>query len=356
VSGSCFLKVPKNAGSSLDLETQAFNTVITDFPSDGALAKVQAEVVEKIESMKLTQQSTVPLASQRPAILMVDDEPSCLQVLTSALGNDYQLICAVKAADALALARNRNPHLVLLDVMMPEMDGFAICSHLREDATTKDLAIIFLSSLQDPRDRTRGIELGAVDFITKPFDPAEIRARVRRHVELQDERRKLLASVVSPEERIRRIIGEGENERTEFKSTLRWSVKDNKIDHGVEIAWLKTVAAFLNSDGGRLVVGVDNQGIPLGIKLDDFENEDKYLLHVNNRLQQHIGVEHAANIRFGLYPTGDLKVLLIECSPASKPVFLIDAGQESFYVRTGPGTRKLTMSQMLAYVVERGRV
>src|SRR5262245_56706664 len=122
--------------------------------------------------------------SDRPAILMVDDEPTCLQVLTSALSTlDYQLICAVKVEDALKLARDRTPHLLLLDVMMPEMDGFAVCRHLRSDVLTKDLAIIFLSSLQDPEDRVRGIELGAVDFITKPFDPAEVRARVRRQVQ-----------------------------------------------------------------------------------------------------------------------------------------------------------------------------
>ena len=292
--------------------------------------------------------------SNKPIILMVDDEPSCLQVLTAALlETDYKLICAVKAADAVRLARDCNPHLVLLDVMMPEMDGFSICRQLRGEAATKDLAIIFLSSLQDSQDRTRGIELGAVDFITKPFDPGEVRARVRRQVELQEERRRLLAPTPSPEQRIRQIIAEGENDRTEFKSTLRWSLKEGKINHGVEIAWLKTVAAFLNSDGGRLLVGVDNEGVPLGIQADSFENEDKYLLHVNNLLQQHLGVEQAANVRFGLHPAGEMKVLLIECSPAAKPVFVVDAGQESFYVRTGPGTRKLTMSEMLAYVEER---
>ena len=295
--------------------------------------------------------------SSRPTILLVDDEPSCIQILTAALnGVECQLVCAVKAVDALKLASERNPHLVLLDVVMPEMDGFELCRRLRSEPATRDLAIMFLSSLQDPQDRTRGIELGAVDFITKPFDPSEVRARVRRQVELQEERRRLMAPVISPEERMRQIIGEGENDHTEFKSTLRWSVKENKVDHGVEIAWLKTVAAFLNSDGGRLVVGMDDKGVPLGIQLDGFENEDKYLLHVNNRLQQHIGAEHAANVRFGLYPAGSVKVLLIECSAVSKPVFLIDAGQESFYVRAGPGTRKLTMSQMLSYVVERGRI
>jgi DNA-binding response OmpR family regulator len=305
---------------------------------------------------KLDKCAEVP-SNQLPTILLVDDEPTCLQVLTSALGSEnYKLVCVVKPADALNLARQRDPHLVLLDVMMPEVDGFTICRQLRADTLTKDLPIIFLSSLDDPRDRTRGIELGAVDFITKPFDPAEVRARVRRHVELQEERRKLKESALSPEERIKAIIAEGENDRTEFKSTLRWSLKESKINHAVEIAWLKTVAAFLNSAGGRLLVGVDDKGVPLGIKADDFENEDKYLLHVNNLLQQHIGIEQIAKIRFGLYPAGDQKVLLLECAPASKPVFLIDGGQEHFYVRAGPGTRRLSMSEMLAYVVELQRI
>src|SRR5262245_48558357 len=108
--------------------------------------------------------------SNKPAILLVDDEPSCLQLLSPALAaTNYLPICSVKAPDVLRLARDRNPHLVLLDVMMPDMDGFAICRHLRAEAATKDLAIVFLSSLHDPQDRTRGIELGAVDFITKPF-------------------------------------------------------------------------------------------------------------------------------------------------------------------------------------------
>lgn len=290
----------------------------------------------------------------RPSILLLDDDAVSLQILTSALaGTDYQLMCAIKPADALRLARERTPHLILLDVVMPEMDGFEVCRRLRDDAVTRDLAIIFLSSLQNTSDRVRGIELGAVDFISKPFDPDEVRARVRRQVALQEERRQLQAKP-TPEQRIARIIAAGENDHTEFKSTLRWSLNDNRPEHGVEIAWLKTVAAFLNSTGGNLVVGVDDRGTPLGIELDGFESPDKYLLHVNNRLQQHIGSEHAGSVRFGLYPAGGKNVLLIECTPATKPVFLTDGAQESFFVRTGPGTRKLSMSQMLTYVTERG--
>jgi DNA-binding response OmpR family regulator len=206
-------------------------------------------------------------SSTKPAILLVDDEPSCLQMFDLRPGrHGIPAYLRHQADDALKLARERNPHLVLLDVMMPEMDGFAVCQNLRQEPTTQNLAIIFLSALQDPQERTRGIELGAVDFITKPFEPSEVRARVRRQVELQEERRKLLALAGSPEERLAKIIAGGENDRTEFKSTLRWSVKENKVNHGVEIAWLKTVAAFLNTDGGNLVVGVNDKGIPLGIR------------------------------------------------------------------------------------------
>jgi len=290
----------------------------------------------------------------RPSILLLDDDVVSHQILNSALqGTGYQLISAIKPADGLKLARERNPHLILLDIVMPEMDGFEVCRRLREDAATRDLAIIFLSGLNNTQDRVRGIELGAVDFISKPFDPDEIKARVRRQVTLQEERRQLLVQP-TPEQRLAGIIAGGENNHTEFKSTLRWSLNDDRPEHGVEIAWLKTVAAFLNSAGGNLVVGVDDRGTPLGIELDRFESNDKYLLHVNNRLQQHIGSEHAGSVRFGLYPAGGKNVLLIECTPATKPVFLNDGAQEFFFVRTGPGTRKLTMSQMLTYVVERG--
>jgi DNA-binding response OmpR family regulator len=294
-----------------------------------------------------------------PTLLLVDDERISLRMLEAALDTgDYTLLTTTDPVEALTLACEHRPHLLLLDVVMPGMDGFTLCQQLRAEARTKDIPVIFLSSLQDPADRVRGLELGAVDFISKPFNTAEIRARVRRHVDLHDERMALLRNrpAESPEERMARILAAGENDRTEFKSTLRFSIVDKKIDHGVEIAWLKSIAAFLNTDGGNLVVGVDDKGTPLGIELDGFDNEDKYLLHVNNRIQQHIGAECAAHVRFGLYPVAGKKVLLVECAAASKPVFLTDAGQEAFYIRVGPGTRKLTMSQILAYVVARKRI
>ena len=121
----------------------------------------------------------------------------------------------------------------------------------------------------------------------------------------------------------------------------------------IDKAWLKSVAGFLNSDGGVLLVGVTDDGDILGIDADNFDNEDKYLLHVNNRIQQHIGLEHAAFIGYQLVPVDDQKVLLVECQPSPSPVFLKFGKEEEFYIRVGPGSRRLSTSEVVAYVTNR---
>jgi predicted HTH transcriptional regulator len=154
-------------------------------------------------------------------------------------------------------------------------------------------------------------------------------------------------------ERIKTLINSGESNRLEFKSTLRWNLKTDRSEKVIEKAWLKSVAAFLNSDGGVLLVGVEDSGNVLGIEADNFDSEDKYLLHVNNRIQQHIGLEHAGFIGYRLWPVDSKKVLLIECQPSPSPVFLKISKDEEFYIRVGPGTRRLSTSEVVAYVTNR---
>jgi predicted HTH transcriptional regulator len=160
-------------------------------------------------------------------------------------------------------------------------------------------------------------------------------------------------SPVARAEFVQKLVRNGENEHVEFKSTLRWNINKEKIDLGVELAWLKTLVAFLNSNGGTLIVGVDDAGHVVGHERDNFDNDDKYLLHVNNRIQQNIGLEYAPCIRYALEPFQGGLILVIECSPSSEPVFLRHGKDESFFIRIGPGTRKLTTSQVLAYMSER---
>jgi DNA-binding NtrC family response regulator len=126
-------------------------------------------------------------ASNAPQILLVDDNATNLQVLYQTLeGNQYRLLAARNGKDALTIAQRARPDLILLDVMMPEMDGFETCRALKTDARTRGCAVIFLSAVTDARDKVRGLELGAVDFINKPFQAEEVLARVKTHLTVRD--------------------------------------------------------------------------------------------------------------------------------------------------------------------------
>ena len=120
----------------------------------------------------------------RPSVLIVDDEPANLHVLRQVLDADYQLLFATSGARALELARAQAPDLILLDVMMPGMDGYSVCAALKADAQTRAIPVIFVSALGDAGDEARGFEAGAVDYITKPVRAAVVRARVRTHLSL----------------------------------------------------------------------------------------------------------------------------------------------------------------------------
>ena len=149
------------------------------------------------------------------------------------------------------------------------------------------------------------------------------------------------------EEALLHTIAEGENAGLEFKSTLRWNLQIDKPGKEIELACLKTMVAFLNSEGGTLMVGVKDDGHILGIEADNFPNEDKFLLHFNNLIKQHIGLEHSKHIRFSIKRIQSHSVLVVDCQKSDKPVFLKDKGDEDFYVRVGPGTRKLSTREVL---------
>jgi len=127
-----------------------------------------------------------------PQVLLVDDNPTNLQVLYQTLeGDGYRLLAARSGKDALSIAQRTIPDLILLDIMMPEMDGFETCRRLKADPRTRESAIIFLSALNDTKDKVRGLELGAVDFVSKPFQPEEVLARVRTHLTVRDLQKQL---------------------------------------------------------------------------------------------------------------------------------------------------------------------
>jgi len=131
-----------------------------------------------------TNQNSINLADD---ILIVDDESANLQLLSELLGREgYQVRPANNPQLAINSALAQPPKLILLDVRMPEIDGFEVCRRLKQDQRTRDIPIIFVSALQDMQDRVQGFEAGGVDFITKPYQEPEVLARVRTHLTLRN--------------------------------------------------------------------------------------------------------------------------------------------------------------------------
>ncbi|MGB5746340.1 MAG: SpoIIE family protein phosphatase [Desulfobacterales bacterium] len=121
--------------------------------------------------------------SATESILLVDDNPTNLQVLFQTLeGVGCKLLIAKNGEMALAIAGKALPDLILLDIMMPDIDGYAVCRQLKTNPATSDIPVIFLSALGDTEDKVKGLQLGAVDYITKPFQPDEVIARVNTHL------------------------------------------------------------------------------------------------------------------------------------------------------------------------------
>ncbi|MEA3323521.1 MAG: DUF262 domain-containing protein [Euryarchaeota archaeon] len=149
------------------------------------------------------------------------------------------------------------------------------------------------------------------------------------------------------------VIGNGESEAVEFKSTLRINLHTGEADKRMELSALKTLAGFLNTDGGTLIVGVSDDGMPVGIDADKFPNEDKMSLHLVNIVNARMGAQAmtAMHVHFEDYDDG--RVLAIRCPRSPAPVFVKDGEIERFYVRTGPSTTELTASQTQDYITQR---
>jgi diguanylate cyclase (GGDEF)-like protein len=122
---------------------------------------------------------------RRPRLLVVDDQRANIQALFQTFASDHQVLMATSGEQALALCARQQPDLVLLDVVMPGMDGHEVCRRLKADPATRDIPLIFVTAHSDETAEAQGLDLGAVDFISKPINPKIVRARVRTHLTLK---------------------------------------------------------------------------------------------------------------------------------------------------------------------------
>ena len=202
--------------------------------------------------------------SAQKLILIVDDTPLNIGVISGALKDSYKTKVATSGEKALALASAEvKPDLILLDIIMPGMDGYEVCSRLKADAATSEIPVIFLTGQTSAEDETRGFEVGAVDYVHKPFSPAVVKARVRSHILLREARAQLAAQLLAL------------NNELEMARQIQLSILPHSIPQlsGLEIAArflpMTSVAGdfydFIQIDDkhiGILIADVSGHGLP----------------------------------------------------------------------------------------------
>ncbi|MCW5625752.1 MAG: response regulator, partial [Burkholderiales bacterium] len=130
-------------------------------------------------------------SSEMQKVLVVDDDGQNRQLLAELLKTDYKVLLAKSGAMALDLVQRHKPDVILLDVIMPDMDGYEVLRRLKADSDTRTIPVIFISALDGARDEEKGLTLGASDYIGKPFHPPIVRARVRNHMQALSQQRLL---------------------------------------------------------------------------------------------------------------------------------------------------------------------
>lgn len=127
----------------------------------------------------------------RPVILVIDDEPANIEIVTAVLEDDYDICFALSAEQAIPIAHEARPDLILMDVMMPGMDGYQLCRIFKADPALAEIPVIFATALGDDEAEIRGLAVGAIDYVTKPIRPAALQRRVRNHVQMKQMRDQL---------------------------------------------------------------------------------------------------------------------------------------------------------------------
>jgi diguanylate cyclase (GGDEF)-like protein len=131
------------------------------------------------------------ITPQPSTILVVDDTANTLELIATILGTEHKVLPAGDGETAMKIALQEEPDLILLDIRMPGMDGYQLCRLLKAEPVTREIPVIFVTAMDEEREEAKGLELGAIDYITKPLSPPILRARVRNHIELKRQRDQL---------------------------------------------------------------------------------------------------------------------------------------------------------------------
>lgn len=279
-------------------------------------------------------------------VLWVDDQTDVARMFASVLQlNGADISFAADGEAGLLLIKDDNFDVVLADLAMPpgRWGGLWLLEQLK--SLDNPPPVIVVSGEGAQSETIQAIRLGAADYVTKE----------KIEEELPDQIQRLLTAQSAPLPYLK-LIASGESQTLEFKSTLRTNLHTKKADPIIELAVIKTIAAFLNSGGGTLLVGVNDEGDLLGTALDSFTNSDKFQLHFWNLIRDSIGNEFLEFVTAKLVTVKEVSIFSVSCKPSKRPVFVRwkfpgdSRHQELFFVRAGPQTEQLGTRQAVSYI------
>lgn len=274
--------------------------------------------------------------------LIIDDDradrENFVQIVKS-LGCRFDL--AANSSDGFKYVQQRAYDLILLDIIMPDFSGrkandagIKLLKLIKEQRP--DVPIIMISALHEGKlIRETIIEWGAADYIIKGDSS-------------NTEIKKIILNVIKdPKTELLKLLEQDEGQRLEFKATLRWNSRTRSINDEWWKKTIKVIVSFLNTDGGKVLLGVRDNKSVCGIETDRFPDNDKYLLYLNNLIHDHIGDAFIRFIRTEFVRLDDKTVLVVDCQKADEPAFLLEYRnnylyKEDFYIRNKNLTQKLT--------------
>ena len=185
--------------------------------------------------------------SSPQTILIVDDQPINISILDELFHDEYQLLFATNGAEAITLTRDHQPDLILLDIVMPDMDGHEVCSILKADATTENIPIIFVTAMHEGSAESLGLELGAVDYITKPIHPISVKVRVKNQLELKQHR-----------DQLETLVKQQTSELVQSRDQAREGERQAQIDEHLLVTILESsLDAFIMADHQGTILNVN---------------------------------------------------------------------------------------------------
>jgi two-component system, sensor histidine kinase and response regulator len=267
--------------------------------------------------------------TQKHKILLVDDSPTILQILTQLLKDDqFQIIAAMSGVQALQLAKKTEPDLILMDIEMPEMNGYETCRLLKQDSQLADIPVLFISGYSNLEDKLKSFEVGGLDFISKPVQKGELLAHIKTHLTLRRLQKELLSEIEDKQRLIRILTHDISNPLTATVGQL-------------DLALIKSAK---DCDKTRITNNSDNNTLHPDSRLQECLVKARNAAHQALNIIEHVRHMDAANsgkIEFNLVP-----VSLKEVFYDSLAVFQDRLNQKNITVETSPPLEKIDTNVM----------